>query len=69
MEWYNNVRPHGPLDLKTPVQAYYEKMAEVDALELSLIDGGVLTCEMIIGEKNTSFATEGKKEYLPSLIH
>ena len=32
MRWYNAVRPHGALDLKTPVEAYYEKMAEVDAL-------------------------------------
>jgi putative transposase len=36
MEWYNSIRPHGALDLKTPVQAYYEKMAEVDALEYPL---------------------------------
>ena len=36
MEWYNSVRPHGALDLKTPIQAYYEKMAEADALEYPL---------------------------------
>ena len=26
MKWYNEVRPHGALDLKTPVEAYYAKM-------------------------------------------
>ena len=36
MKWYNEVRPHGALDLKTPVQAYYEKMPQVDALEYPL---------------------------------
>lgn len=36
MAWYNNVRPHGALDLKTPVEAYYGKMAEEDMLEYPL---------------------------------
>jgi putative transposase len=36
MWWYNAARPHGALDLKTPVEAYYGKMAEVDALEYPL---------------------------------
>lgn len=36
MSWYNTVRPHGALDLKTPVEAYYGKMAETDALEYPL---------------------------------
>ena len=29
MKWYNEVRPHGALDLKTPIQAYYEKMPQL----------------------------------------
>ena len=33
MKWYNEVRPHGALDLKTPVEAYYEKMPQLDAIE------------------------------------
>ena len=32
MKWYNEVRPHGALDLKTPIQAYYVKMPQVDEL-------------------------------------
>ncbi len=36
MKWYNEVRPHGALDLKTPTQAYYEKMPQLDALEYPL---------------------------------
>lgn len=35
MEWYNNVRPHGALNLKemeTPVQAYYSRMPQKDML-------------------------------------
>ncbi|MHB1867379.1 MAG: DDE-type integrase/transposase/recombinase [Nitrososphaerales archaeon] len=33
MKWYNEVRPHGALDLRTPVEAYYEKMPQLDAIE------------------------------------
>jgi hypothetical protein len=33
MKRYNSVKPHGALDLKTPVEAYYGKMPEVDMLE------------------------------------
>ena len=33
MKWYNEVRPHGALDLKTPVEAYYAKMPQLDAIE------------------------------------
>ena len=33
MKWYNTVRPHGALDLKTPVEAYYSKMPQLDAIE------------------------------------
>ncbi len=40
MKWYNEVRPHGALDLKTPVQAYYGKMPQVDALEYPLSPEG-----------------------------
>jgi len=36
MEWYNNVRPHGAIDLKAPVEAYYAKMPEMDAIEYPL---------------------------------
>lgn len=35
MTWYNDVRPHGALDLKraqTPKQAFYERMPQVDSL-------------------------------------
>jgi putative transposase len=35
MEWYNNVRPHGALDLdemETPLKAYYARMAPRDVL-------------------------------------
>ena len=35
MNWYNEVRPHGALDLKraqTPKQAFYEKMPQTDLL-------------------------------------
>ncbi len=32
VSWYNNIKPHGALDLKTPVKAYYEKMPQLDAL-------------------------------------
>jgi len=30
--WYNTIKPHGALDLKTPIKAYYEKMPQLDAL-------------------------------------
>ncbi len=32
IEWYNTIKPHGTLDLKTPVKAYCEKMPQLDAL-------------------------------------
>ena len=32
VEWYNTVKPHGALDLKTPIDAYYERMPQLDAL-------------------------------------
>ena len=32
VEWYNTIKPHGALDLKTPVKAYYQRMPQVDAL-------------------------------------
>ena len=44
MEWYNTMKPHGSLDLEraeTPVQAYYRKMKERDALiDPSSVFGG-----------------------------
>jgi putative transposase len=36
MEWYGSIRPYGALDLKTPVEAYYANMPELDALEYPL---------------------------------
>ncbi|MHB8566433.1 MAG: integrase core domain-containing protein [Nitrososphaerales archaeon] len=33
MKWYNEVRPHEALDLKTPVEASYAKMPQLDAIE------------------------------------
>jgi len=30
--WYNTIKPHGALDLKTPIDAYYEKMPQTDIL-------------------------------------
>ena len=30
--WYNTIKPHGALDLKTPIDAYYEKMPQTDML-------------------------------------
>jgi len=32
VEWYNTIKPHGALDLKTPIDAYYGKMPQLDAL-------------------------------------
>lgn len=32
IEWYNTIKPHGALDLKTPTDAYYERMPQMDAL-------------------------------------
>ncbi|HYB75769.1 MAG TPA: DDE-type integrase/transposase/recombinase [Nitrososphaerales archaeon] len=32
VEWYNTVKPHGALDLKTPIRAYYEKMPQLDVI-------------------------------------
>lgn len=32
ISWYNTIKPHGALDLKTPIKAYYEKMPQLDAL-------------------------------------
>jgi putative transposase len=32
VEWYNTVKPHGALDLKTPIRAYYERMPQLDAI-------------------------------------
>jgi hypothetical protein len=35
MTWYNEVRPHGALELErmqTPIKAFYEKMADPDSL-------------------------------------
>ncbi|MDG7010236.1 MAG: transposase, partial [Nitrososphaerota archaeon] len=32
IEWYNTIKPHGALDLKTPIKAYYEKMPQLDVL-------------------------------------
>lgn len=33
MKWYNTVRPHGALDRRTPVEAYYARMPELAAIE------------------------------------
>jgi len=30
--WYNTIKPHGALDLKTPIDAYYGKMQQTDIL-------------------------------------
>jgi putative transposase len=32
VEWYNTIKPHGALDLKTPVKAYYRRTPQMDAL-------------------------------------
>lgn len=41
VSWYNTIKPHGALDLKTPVKAYYEKMPQLDALmDPSLLERG-----------------------------
>ena len=32
VEWYNTNKPHGALDLKTPVKAYYQKMPQLDVM-------------------------------------
>jgi putative transposase len=32
VEWYNTMKPHGALDLMTPVDAYYGKMPQTDML-------------------------------------
>jgi putative transposase len=32
VNWYNTIKPHGALDLKTPIKAYYEKMPQLDVL-------------------------------------
>ncbi|MFN3653803.1 MAG: hypothetical protein ACK4TO_00565 [Candidatus Nitrosotenuis sp.] len=42
ISWYNTIKPHGTLDLKTPVKAYYEKRPQLDALvDPSLMERGV----------------------------
>ena len=39
VEWYNTIKPHGALDLKTPVKAYYQKMPQTDALmDISILE-------------------------------
>ncbi len=30
--WYNTIKPHGALNLNTPVEAYYGKMPQLDML-------------------------------------
>ena len=42
VEWYNTIKPHGALDLETPIDAYYEKMPQLDAL----IDPSILEREV-----------------------
>jgi putative transposase len=32
VEWYNTIKPHGALDLKTPIEAYHQKMPQTDML-------------------------------------
>jgi putative transposase len=32
VNWYNAIRPHGALDLRTPYQAYYAKMPQYESL-------------------------------------
>ena len=32
VEWHNTIKPHGALDLKTPMNAYYEKTPQLDIL-------------------------------------
>lgn len=32
VEWYNLIKPHGALDLKTPIEAYYAKMPQTDII-------------------------------------
>jgi len=41
IEWYNTIKPHGALDLKTPIEAYYHKMPQPDML----IDPTIITKE------------------------
>ena len=40
--WYNTIKPHGALDLKTPIDAYYEKMPQQDML----VDPSILEREV-----------------------
>jgi len=38
MIWYNCIGPHGAIDLRTPIRAYYDKMPRREMLtDLSLI--------------------------------
>jgi putative transposase len=32
IDWYNTIKPHGALNLKTPIEAYYQKMPQSDIL-------------------------------------
>jgi putative transposase len=41
--WYNTIKPHGALDLKTPIDAYYERMPQIDAL----MDPSILEKEVL----------------------
>ena len=41
--WYNAIKPHGALDLKTPIEAYYQKMPQPDIL----IDPSILAEEIL----------------------
>ena len=40
--WYNTIKPQGALDLKTPIDAYYEKMPQQDML----VDPSILEKEV-----------------------
>jgi hypothetical protein len=41
--WYNTIKPHGALDLKTQIDAYYEKMPPADIL----VDPSILEKEVL----------------------
>ena len=32
MQWYNCIRPHGAIELRTPIRAYYDKMPRREML-------------------------------------
>jgi len=41
--WYNTIKPHGALNLKTPIEAYYGRMPQLDMLvDPSILEGGII---------------------------